>query len=311
MFLSVSQDILAGKKDSRYNCLVEEVKKIRMKLKKVLKVILIAVAVIAACFFLLIGIAVYGLYYAVSTVDESESPGGTYTLQLQSVGSPIFFSSAKGRLVLKEGKKKIVACKFVLYDDGGSVRPDIWQADWKEEYVEIIISGDEQDDEQIRIWYSGKTQSEYIGKDSGSNLVKGSYAEDFLSEYQIQKDSERRLRQLRITEGYRAVYDSFFEINGYDFTEASDAKGNSRVILHEDEAGVEYLVYDRESANGKCGLYVYYRSEKAEDGSWSPSEASLLDIYAYVYDSGEVVSSGKTDWADKGSQAYCEATGES
>lgn len=35
-----------------------------------------------------------------------------------------------------------------------------------------------------------------------------------------------------------------------------------------------------------------------------------MDIYAYVYESGDVVSSGKTAWEDIGSEAYQEVTGE-
>ena len=77
-----------------------------------------------------------------------------------------------------------------------------------------------------------------------------------------------------------------------------------------DAEKVEYLMYDRESENGECGLYVYYSVNKNEDGSWSPENARILDIYAWVYDTDEVISSGKTGWADSGSETYRNATGE-
>ena len=35
-----------------------------------------------------------------------------------------------------------------------------------------------------------------------------------------------------------------------------------------------------------------------------------MDIYAYVYESGDVVNSGKTAWEDAGSEVYKEVTGE-
>lgn len=117
-------------------------------------------------------------------------------------------------------------------------------------------------------------------------------------------------QQLRIKKGYRTIYDTCFQEEGYSFTEDYDAKGNSRAILKEDETSIEYLVYDRESQNGLCGLYVYYRAARAADGSWSPMDAEILDIYAYVYAGDSVISSGKTGWSDAGSGEYRDATGE-
>lgn len=59
-----------------------------------------------------------------------------------------------------------------------------------------------------------------------------------------------------------------------------------------------------------CGLYVHYQSEKKADGTWSVSDGAIVDIYAYVYESGDVVSSGKTKWSDNGSEEYQRITGE-
>ncbi len=57
---------------------------------------------------------------------------------------------------------------------------------------------------------------------------------------------------------------------------------------------VEYLIYDRESQNGLCGLYVYYQSNKNDDGTYDYANGVIVDIYAYVFASGDVISSGKT-----------------
>ena len=332
-----------------------------MTVKKRLKIILCIFGALVILLLAAVGFFVYLLDYQVRTVDQAESPDGTYELLLQSVGSPLFFSSADGRLVLKQGKEKIAERDFTLYDDGGSVRADIWQVTWLQEFVRIRISGSEQNDEWIEITYDGKFFSQYPARDgteteaeAGTEQEAETGAEDAakqekeqtygeeesegtaeqtygegeaaqLSEQQEEGETysaeeleeaaeeqrmNQQLKQLRIKKGYRTIYDTCFQKEGYSFTEDYDAKGNSRAILKEDENSVEYLVYDRESPNGLCGLYVYYRAPRAADGSWSPMDAEILDIYAYVYAGDSVISSDKTGWSDAGSEEYRDATGE-
>ena len=114
----------------------------------------------------------------------------------------------------------------------------------------------------------------------------------------------------QIMKGYKAIYDAEFEEKGTDFTEDMTAKGEIYIILEETDNSVKFLAYDRDSKNNKCGLYVYQSCIKGEDGSWSVQDAKILDIYAYVYDTNEVISSGRKAWADTGNEAYRKATGE-
>ena len=318
-------------------------------MKKILKIILCIFGALVILLLAAVGFFVYLLDYQVRTVDQAESPDGTYELLLQSVGSPLFFSSADGRLVLKQGKEKIAERDFTLYDDGGSVRADIWQVTWLQEFVRIRISGSEQNDEWIEITYDGKFFSQYPAREGTETEAEGAakqekeqtygeeesegtaeqtygegeseqlseqqeegetYSEEELEEAAEEQRTNQQLKQLRIKKGYRTIYDTCFQEEGYSFTEDYDAKGNSRAILKEDETSIEYLVYDRESQNGLCGLYVYYRAPRAADGSWSPMDAEILDIYAYVYAGDSVISSGKTGWSDAGSEEYRDATGE-
>ncbi len=69
------------------------------------------------------------------------------------------------------------------------------------------------------------------------------------------------------------------------------------------------LVYDRESANAKCYLFVYYQDYLAADGSEAKS-TSILEFYAVNKVSGEVIPGNKHRWSDIASEAYREATGE-
>lgn len=94
------------------------------------------------------------------------------------------------------------------------------------------------------------------------------------------------------------------------------AKGTVYVILwsepwEEDETVTVRgrLVYDRESDNGECDIFVYYEDYIASDGSEAKS-TTILEFYAVNQQSGEVIPGDKHSWSDVGSAEYREATGE-
>lgn len=86
------------------------------------------------------------------------------------------------------------------------------------------------------------------------------------------------------------------------------SESSSRCILSESDTTVEYIVYDGKSENEKCGLYVRYRAEKGGGGTYDYGSAEIKDIYAYIFSSGEVISSGKTNWEDTGTDEFERAT---
>lgn len=138
--------------------------------KKIIKVLLGIIGTFLATMSIIIGIFYYELNYKIEDVDTSISPDGKYELVLQAVGEPVFFSEADGRVVFKEGKRIVAKCSFDLYDDGGSIRSEVWKVTWKDEAVEILISGDEQNDELIIIFYDGR--SEYYQLDTKYGKTK-------------------------------------------------------------------------------------------------------------------------------------------
>ena len=114
----------------------------------------VVILIIMAVFW---GSFVYVSNYKITKADTSVSPDGTYELVLQAVGEADFpFGSASGRLVLYEGKSRISKADFELFDDGGSIRSSIWAVTWHEDSVEVILSGEEQFDEQIILYFDGK-----------------------------------------------------------------------------------------------------------------------------------------------------------
>lgn len=101
--------------------------------------------------------------YKKVTIDTSNSPDGKYELTLQAVGEPDWpFGSASGQLVLKEGKKKVSETDFELRNDGGSISSNCWKVTWHEDYVEVILSGEEQFDEQVILYFDGTKEIQQL-----------------------------------------------------------------------------------------------------------------------------------------------------
>ena len=105
----------------------------------------------------------YTVNYKKTTCDTSVSPDGKYELTLQAVGEPDWpFGSASGRLVLMEGKDKISQTDFELHNDGGSITSSCWKVTWYEDYVEVILSGEEQFDEQVILYFDGTKELQQL-----------------------------------------------------------------------------------------------------------------------------------------------------
>lgn len=113
-----------------------------------------------------------------------------------------------------------------------------------------------------------------------------------------------------IGSGYKTIYNTYLKTTSNTLEYGLTAKGDGYYIVNDTEDAVEILQYDRESANGSCGLYVYERCEKDAYGGWSRQEAHILNIYAYRYWEDIAVASGKTGWGDAPSREYSELTGE-
>ena len=115
--------------------------------------ILAGLCITVLCF---VGIFYYLIVFKVSNVDTSVSSDGEYSLTMQAVGEPLFFGPADGQFILKKGEKRISKVKFSLRDDGGNILQDTWHVTWKKNQVEIIIYGEEQNDEQFLLFFDGK-----------------------------------------------------------------------------------------------------------------------------------------------------------
>lgn len=132
-------------------------------MKKYFKVIICFIGLVCAMIIIL-GISFsYMTNYKKVTIDTSNSPDGKYELTLQAVGEPDWpFGSASGRLILMEGQDKISQTDFELHNDGGSITSNCWKVTWYEDYVEVILSGEEQFDEQVILYFDGMKEIQQL-----------------------------------------------------------------------------------------------------------------------------------------------------
>lgn len=147
-------------------------------MKKYFKVIICFIGLVCAM-ILIWGISFsYITNYKKVTIDTSNSPDGKYELTLQAVGEPGWpFGSASGQLVLKEGKEKVSETDFELRNDGGSISSNCWKVSWYENYVEVILSGEEQFDEQVILYFDGTKEMQQL-TDSADTKVDDTSGEE-------------------------------------------------------------------------------------------------------------------------------------
>lgn len=193
--------------------------------------------------------------------------------------------------------------------------------------VEVVVSGSEQRDELVTMRFNGQTSSRRLMtryRREDTDIEKDSEQDSAITEKasgdsrenaesstdsSVDPDVNDQPENKEITVGYQAIFEKYSDATAGKFEVYYGAsESSSRCILSESDTTVEYIVYDGKSENEKCGLYVRYRTEKGGDGTYDYGSAEIEDIYAYVFSSGEVISSGKTNWEDTGTDEFERAT---
>lgn len=125
------------------------------------------ICIIAGISFLLTGCFYYTAYCKNTSRDTSASPDGKYELMLIEIGEPAWpFGPASGRLVLNEGDTEISQADFSLANDGCSISSNDWTVAWGDDHVEVILSGEEQFDEQILLYFDGSVERQYLREET-------------------------------------------------------------------------------------------------------------------------------------------------
>lgn len=134
-------------------------------MKKCLKVILCITGTIALIILIFWLCLHYEMNYKKTICDTAISPDEKYQITLMAIGEPDWpFGLASGRLILKEGKNRISQTDFELWNDGGNVSNGCWKVTWYEDYVEVILSGEEQSDEQVILYFNGGTDIQQLSE---------------------------------------------------------------------------------------------------------------------------------------------------
>ena len=297
-------------------------------MNKIVKYIVIIAGILVMVVLLPLGYVRYKTRYEAEQISTSMSPDGDYELVIYSVGEPDFsFGAAHGRLVLKDKERTVAYMPFEVANDGARFDDGDLETTWYIDRVEVVVSGSEQHDELVIMYFDGKTSSRRLTTRYGKEdtiIEKGSEQDSATTEKtsgdsrenaesstdsSVDPDVNDQPENKEITAGYQAIFEKYSDATAGKFEVRYGAsESSSRCILSEDDNLVEYIVYDGKSENGKCGLYVRYCAEKGSDGTYDYGNAEIEDIYAYVFSSGEVISSGKTSWEDTGTDEFESAT---
>ena len=297
-------------------------------MNKIAKYVVIIAGILVMVALLPLGYVRYKTRYEAEQISVSTSPDGDYELVIYSVGEPDFpFGPAHGRLVLKDKEKTVAYMPFEVANDGARFYGNDLETTWYIDRVEVVVSGSEQHDELMTLRFNGQTSSRRLTtryRKEDTDIEKDSEQDSAITEKasgdsrenaesstdsSVDPDVNDQPENKKITAGYQAIFEKYSDATAGKFKVYYGAsESSSRCILSEDDNLVEYIVYDGKSENGKCGLYVRYCAEKGSDGTYDYGNAEIEDLYAYVFSSGEVISSGKTNWEDTGTDEFERAT---
>lgn len=221
-------------------------------MKKVLKVILGILLSIVLVICLLYSAFIYMIEYHVATVDKKSYNG--YEVIMQSVGSPLFFSSADGRLLLKNNGKTINKTDFVLSDDGGSIRKAVWSVSWYKDHVSVVIRGSEQDDMLYSLYYNGNTKNSIIPSQDGITTK-----DDMAGQ-----DADEIRKELRMVADYLHYDDIKYgtSAKGWMYAVVYNKDGVTRDLNYYETHEHEY-VYE-ETKNGYTTILGFYKIENGQ-----------------------------------------------
>ena len=216
------------------------------------------------CVLIILGLGFFDVLFIVGRYSVKQNDNGTYTEHVDDMYAPFeyYLYRSEGPFFLKYLRPMT---------DSSDTDPKISESEW---YRRI----DRNNRKDTRL------------KDTRLKV------EEPDKNYDLHDAAERDLESKKERNAALKIFDKYFAAKGFAFKENYTAKGDMYFVLSESRSDITYLQYNRDSQDGKCGLYILFKASKSSNGSWSSSDAHMQNTYTYEYSTGLIAESSRADW---------------
>ncbi|WP_422119354.1 YcxB family protein [Gardnerella sp. DNF00354] len=213
------------------------------------------------CVLIILGLGFFDVLFIVGRYSVKQNDNGTYTEHVDDMYAPFeyYLYRSEGPFFLKYLRPMT---------DPSDTDPKISESDWYRR-----INRNNRKDTRLK--------AEEPEKNSDLH-------DDDAAERDLESEKERNAAL--------KIFDKYFAAKGFAFKESYTAKGDMYFVFNENSSDITYLQYNRDSQDGKCGLYILFKASKSSNGSWSPSDAHMQNTYTYEYNTGLIAKSSRAYW---------------
>ncbi|WP_375168981.1 YcxB family protein [Gardnerella vaginalis] len=211
------------------------------------------------CVLIILGLGFFDVLFIVGRYSVKQNHNGTYTEHVDDMYAPFeyYLYKSEGPFFLKYLRPM---------KDSTDTDPKISESEWYRR-----IDRNNRKDTRLKV----------EEPDKNSDLHDS-------AEHDLESKKERNAAL--------KIFDKYFAAQGFTFKENYTAKGNMYFVLNESRSDITYLQYNRDSQDGKCGLYILFKASKSSNGSWSPSDADMQSTYTYEYSTELITKSSRAYW---------------
>lgn len=216
------------------------------------------------CVLVILGLGFFDVLFIVGRYSVKQNDNGTYTEHVDDMYAPFeyYLYKSEGPFFLKYLRPM---------KDSTDTDPKISESEWYSR-----IDRNNRKDTRLK---DTRLKAEETEKNSD-----------------LHDSAEHDLESKKERNAALKIFDKYFAAQGFTFKENYTAKGDMYFVLSESRSDITYLQYNRDSQDGKCGLYILFKASKSSDGSWSPSDAHMQNTYTYEYSTGLIAKSSRAYW---------------